>query len=67
MVDPLSYFLFQVCSTTGIKGCGVCYPVCGTVCVKEHLRLTKRVAHVVAVGFLSPYVTVVFYHTSDTI
>ena len=49
-VDPLSYFSFQPvlhdwCNT----GCGVCYPVCGMMHIKE------RVAHVVAAGFLFPY------------
>ena len=54
-VDPLSYFLFQpVHHDWCNKGCGMCYPVCGMVHIKEPL-LSKRVAHVVAAGFLSRY------------
>ena len=40
VVNPLSYFLFQPtlhdwCN----KGCGMCYPVCGMVHIKEPLLL----------------------------
>ena len=43
MVDPLSYFSFQPvlhdwCNT----GCGMCYPVCGMVHLKEPLLLTRK-------------------------
>ena len=38
------------------KGCGMCYPVCGMVHIKEPLLLIdKRVAYVAAAGFLSHY------------
>ena len=53
MVDPLSYFSFQpVPHEWCNKGCGMCYPVCGMMHIKEPL---ERVAHVVAAGFLSRY------------
>ena len=36
MVDPLSYFLFQpVLHNWCTKGCGMYYPVCGKVHIKE--------------------------------
>ena len=38
------------------KGCGMCYPVCAMVHIKEPLLLI-RVAHVAAVGFLSHYLS----------
>ena len=42
-IDPLSYFLFQPelhdwCN----KGCGMCYPVCGMVHIKEPLLLIGK-------------------------
>ena len=42
-VDPLSYFSFQPelddwCN----KGCGMCYPVCGMVHIKEPLLLIGK-------------------------
>ena len=38
MVDPLSYFSFQpVLHDWFNKGCGMCYPVCGMVHIKEPL------------------------------
>ena len=43
MVDPLSYFSFQpVLHDWCIKGCGMCYPVCGMVHIKESLLLIGR-------------------------
>ena len=40
MVDPLSYVSFQpVLHDWCIKGCGMCYPVCGMVHIKEPLLL----------------------------
>ena len=36
------------------KGCGMCYPVCGIMHIKDPLLLIKK-AHVVAAGFLSSY------------
>ena len=54
-VDPLSYFSFQpVLHDWCNKGCGMCYPVCGMVHIKEPLLLI-RVAYVAAAGFLSHY------------
>ena len=51
-VDPLSYFSFQpVLHDWYNKGCGMCYPVCGMVHIKEPIR----VAYVAAAGFLSHY------------
>ena len=39
-VDPLSYFSFQpVLHDWCNKGCGMCYPVCGMVHIKEPLLL----------------------------
>ena len=58
VMDPLSYFSFQpVLYNWCNKDCGLCYPVCGMVYIKEPLLLfKKRIAHVVAaVGFLSDY------------
>ena len=54
MVDPLSYFSFQpVPHDCCNKGCGMCYPVCGMMHIKE----SERVAYVAAAGFLSPYLS----------
>ena len=39
------------------KGCGMCYPVCGMVHIKEPLLQIERVAYVVAAGFLSRYLS----------
>ena len=42
-VDPLSYFSFQlVLHDWCNKGCGMCYPVCGMVHIKEPLLLIDR-------------------------
>ena len=39
-VHPLSYFSFQpVLNDWCNKGCGMCYPVCGMVHIKEPLLL----------------------------
>ena len=45
------------CSTMCTKGHGMCYPVCGMVHIKEPLLNSERVAHVVAAGFLSHYLS----------
>ena len=37
-VDPLSYFSFQ----SVLQGCGMCYPVCGMVHIKEPLLLIGK-------------------------
>ena len=43
MVDPLSYFSFQpVLHDWCNKGCGMCYPVCGMVHIKEPLLLIEK-------------------------
>ena len=43
MVDPLRYFLFQpVFHDWCNKGCGMCYPVCGMVHIKEPLLLIDK-------------------------
>ena len=42
-VDPLSYFSFQpVLHNWCNKGCGMCYPVCGMVHIKEPLLLIDK-------------------------
>ena len=43
MVNPLSYFSFQpVLHDWCNKGCGMCYPVCGMVHIKEPLLLIGK-------------------------
>ena len=43
MVDPLGYFLFQpVPHNWCNKDCGMCYPVCGMMHIKEHLLLIGK-------------------------
>ena len=42
-VDPLSYFSFQpVLHDWCNKGCGMCYPVCGMVHIKDPLLLIDK-------------------------
>ena len=42
-VDPLNYFAFQpVLHDWCNKGCGMCYPVCGMVHIKEPLLLIDK-------------------------
>ena len=42
-LDPLSYFSFQpVLHDWCNKGCGMCYPVCGMVHIKEPLLLIGK-------------------------
>ena len=42
-VDPLGYFSFQpVLHNWCNKGCGMCYPVCGMVHIKESLLLIDK-------------------------
>ena len=58
MVDPLSYFLLQpVFHDWFNKGCGMCYPVCGIVHIKEPLLLIRS-SPCVGSGFLSRYLNV---------
>ena len=43
MVGPLNYFLFQpVLHDWCNKGCGMCYPVCGMVHIKDPLPLIEK-------------------------
>ena len=43
MVNPLSYISFQpVLHDWGNKGCGMCYPICGMVHIKEPLMLIRK-------------------------
>ena len=43
MVDPLSYFLFKpVLHDWCNKDCGMCYPVCGMMLIKEPLLLITK-------------------------
>ena len=54
MVDPVTYFSFQpMLHDRCNKGCGICYPVCGMVHIKEYLLLIGK--SVAAAGFLSHY------------
>ena len=54
MVDPLSYFSFQpVLYNWCNKGCGMFYPVCGMVHIKEPLLLIGK--NNLGSGFLSRY------------
>ena len=58
MLDPLSYLSFQpVHHDWCNKGCGMCYPVCGMVHIKEPLLLIGKSSHVAAAGFLSGYLS----------
>ena len=55
-VDPLSYFLFQpVLHNWCNKDCGMCYPVCGMVHIKEPLLLIDKSSLCGGSGFLSHY------------
>ena len=43
MVDPLSYFSFQpVFHDWCNKGCGMCYPVCGMMHIKQWRRKVPK-------------------------
>ena len=57
MVDPLSYFLFQqLFHDWCIKGCDMCYPVCGLVHVQDPLLLIRKCSScTAAAGFFSRY------------
>ena len=67
MVDRLSYFLFQpVLHDWCNKCCGMCYPVCVMVHIKEPLLLIGKSSPCGGSGFpLS--LSVVLYHMSDAI
>ena len=63
LVDPLSYFSFQpVLHDWCNKGCGMCYPVCGMVHIKEPLLLIDKRQRV---SFLN--IRMVLNHMSDAI
>ena len=55
-VDPLSYFLFQpVLHDWCKKGCGMCYPVCVVVHIKEPLLLIGKSSPCDYQNGLTPY------------
>ena len=56
MVDPFSYFSFQLHDWCN-KGCGMCYPVCGMVHIKEPLLLIGKCSPCGGSGFLSRYLS----------
>ena len=67
-VNPLSYFSFQpVLHGWCNKGCGMCYPVCGMVHIKEPLLLIDKSFPKwwQLVSFLT--IRMVFNHMYDTI
>ena len=52
MVDPLSYLLFHpVLHDWCNKGCGMCYPVCGMMHIKEPLVLIGKSSSCGGSGF----------------
>ena len=54
--DPLSYFSFlPVLHDWFVKGCGMCYPVCGMVHIKEPLLLIRKSSLCGGSGFPSHY------------
>ena len=58
MVDPLSYFSFQlVLHDWCNKGRGICYPVCAVMHIKEPLLLIGKRSPFAAAGFLSRYLS----------
>ena len=51
-VDLLSYFLYQpVLHDWCNRGCGMCYPVCGMVHIKEPLLLIGKISPCGSSGF----------------
>ena len=60
MVNPLSYFSFQPVLhdvdaryiPTCVKGCGMCYPLCGAMHIKEQLLLVGKCSPCSDGGFL---------------
>ena len=53
MVNPLSHLLFQPVLHDWInKGCGMCYPVCGMIDIKEPLLLIGKSSISGSSGFL---------------
>ena len=41
MVDPLSYFSFQLVLTTGVTNRGMCYHICGMMHIQDHARASN--------------------------
>ena len=65
-VDQLSYFSFQpVLHYWCNKGCGMCYPVCGIVYIKEPLLLIGKSSLCGCSGFFT--IRMVLNHMSDAI
>ena len=57
-LDPLSSFSFQpVLHDWCNKGCGMCYPVCGMVHIKEPLLLIGKSSPCGGMDFLSHYLS----------
>ena len=52
---PIELFLGPVCSLAGLTKARVCAILCGMMPIKEPLLLIRKSSHVVAAGFLSPY------------
>ena len=62
-VDPLSYFSFQpVLHDWCNKGCGMCYPVCGMMHIKEPLLLIEKSSPCGSSGFPLSLSEMVLYH-----
>ena len=61
MVDPLNYFSFTQCPTTGVTGHGMCYPVLGMVHIKEPFLLIGKSSSCDGSRF-PLLLTVVLYH-----
>ena len=67
-VDPLSYFSFQpVIYDWCNKGCGMCYPVCGMVHIKEPLLLIDNSSLCGGSGVSFLTIRMVLNHMSDAI
>ena len=57
-VDSLSYFSFQpVPHDWCNKGCGMCYPVCGMMHIKDPLLLIGKSSPCGSTGFLAHYLS----------
>ena len=68
MVDPLIYFSFQpVLHDWCNKGCGMCYPVCGMVHIKEPLLLIGKSSICGGSGVFFLTIRMVLNHMSDAI
>ena len=66
MVDLLSHFSFQpVLHVWCNKGCGMCYPVCGMVHIKDPLLLIRKSSPCGGSGFPLSLSGMVLYHKSQ--